>query len=597
MTTHTASLISPRSLFRQVLQHRRRLVLANVIALLATLISVPLPMLMPMLVDEVLLDQPAAGLAALQGLLPASWQQPTGYIVSVFVIVVVLRCISQALNIWQSRQFTLVAKTLTCDLRKQLLEKLTRITMQDYQHSGSGGLSSKLVTDVETIDRFIGDSLSRLLVALLTVVGTALILLYIDTFLGMFILLVNPLVIYASRKVGSRVQGLKQRENQSFERFQQSLVEVLDGLYQLRIANRERHFLSQLKAHAEGVRQDADRFAWQSEAASRLSFLVFLLGFELFRMVAMLMVLLSDLSIGEIFAVFGYLWFMLTPVQELLNMQYGWFGAKAAIARINQLLQMPELEEDAVPDSAVVDNGPACEAIAIRCRDLHFGYDDERAILNGLDIDIQAGKRIALVGTSGGGKSTLLQVLLGLYRKQRGELAVNGQPIEQYGYRRLRDQVAVVLQHPSIFNTSLRENLCLGEYYSDQQLWEVLNTAQLADVVAQWEQGLDTPLGRSGLRLSGGQRQRLAIARMLLGAPKLVIMDEATSALDMATEQAVHQAMQPFLAGRTVIIVAHRQSAILQADEVYVLDDGKVAQRGTHKALLEQHGLYQSLYA
>ncbi|MEF1187632.1 ABC transporter transmembrane domain-containing protein, partial [Vibrio sinaloensis] len=146
---------------------------------------------------------------------------------------------------------------------------------------------------------------------------------------GLFILLVNPIVIYFSRKLGSKVKHLKKKENQSFEHFQNRLVETLDGIYQLRAANREREFLNELKQQANAIRIDADKYAWQSEAAGRVSFLLFLLGFELFRAVAMLMVLFSDLTIGQIFAVFGYLWFMLSPVQELLGIQFSWYSAKA----------------------------------------------------------------------------------------------------------------------------------------------------------------------------------------------------------------------------------------------------------------------------
>lgn len=193
--------------------------------------------------------------------------------------------------------------------------------MKEYEERGSGGVSSHLVTDVETIDSFLGSSLSRFVVGVLTVFGTAIILLWLDWGLGLFILLVNPLVIYLSRKMGQRVKHLKKAENQSFERFQQRLVETLDGIYQLRAANRERAYLDVLKQDAEAIRHDADKYAWQSEAAGRVSFLMFLIGFELFRAAAMLMVLFSDLTIGQIFAVFGYLWFMLSPIQELLGIQ------------------------------------------------------------------------------------------------------------------------------------------------------------------------------------------------------------------------------------------------------------------------------------
>lgn len=579
-------------LLKQAKHHQPRLVVANIIALIAALISVPIPLLMPLMVDEILLNKPAGGVKFLSILLPDSLHQPASYILLVLVLVVLMRISSQALNILQSRQFTLVAKDITYHIRKHLIDKLGRISMRQYEERGSGGITSHLITDVETIDKFVGDTLSRFLIGLLTVIGTAAILLWLNWQLGLFILLMNPLVVYASRMMGNRVKNLKKKENQAFEKFQQRLVETLDGLYQLRAANREREFLTQLKSNASDIRHNADQYAWQSEAAGRLSFLLFLLGFELFRAAAMLMVLFSDLTIGQMFAVFGYLWFMLGPVQELLGLQFAWYSAKAAMQRLNGLMALEE-EVRPVPTENPFRQG---EALTIEIRKLHFAYDEDKEVLRGLNLTIPAGKRIALVGSSGGGKSTLIHLLLGIYQKDHGDIYVNGYPIESVGYEPLRDRMAVVLQHPVLFNDTLRHNLTLGADFDDEQLWQALEIAQLSDVTQRLTHGLETVIGRQGIRLSGGQRQRLAIARMILTNPEFVILDEATSALDTATEAALHTALNQFLSDKTTLIVAHRLSAVKQADLIYVLEDGQVSQTGTHSQLVNEKGLYQTLY-
>ncbi|NNN83917.1 ABC transporter ATP-binding protein [Vibrio sp. A8-1] len=583
--------ISRSWLITQVKKHQRPLLFANFIAIVATLISVPIPLLMPLMVDEVLLNQPAGGLALMNTLLPSDWQTPTGYILFTLLLVVLMRTGSQLLNIIQSRQFTRVSKTVTYQMRCKMIDKLGRISIRQYETRGSGGINAHLVTDIETIDQFIGSTLSKFLISLLTVLGTALVLLWLDWRLGLFILLVNPIVIYFSRLLGSQVKHLKKRENQAFEKFQNRLVETLDGIYQLRAANKEREFLTQLKNNADEVRANADKYAWQAEAAGRLSFLLFLLGFELFRAVAMLMVLFSDLTIGQNFAVFGYLWFMLGPVQELLGIQFSWYSAKAALTRINTLLQ---LEEEYRPISKV--NPFTHQPVTVTLSQVNFSYDGEKKVLDELSLSIPAGKKVALVGASGGGKSTLIQLLLGAYRADSGEIYFNGERCDDIGFEIIRSQIAVVLQQPILFNDTLRHNLTLGGDYDDASLWHALEVAQLQDVTHQLSQGLDTPIGRNGIRLSGGQRQRLAIARMVLSDPKLVILDEATSALDTATEAALHRALSGFLKGRTTLIVAHRLSAVKQADLIYVLEDGRVSQIGTHGELLEQQGLYQTLY-
>ncbi|PKF78063.1 ABC transporter ATP-binding protein [Vibrio sp. vnigr-6D03] len=589
MSEHT---ISRSWLLTQAKKHKKRLMVANLIAIGATLISVPIPLLMPLMVDEVLMNQPASGLDAMNQLLPSAWQTPIGYIGLTLVLVILMRCMSQALNILQSRQFTLVSKTITCKMREIMIDKLGRISIAQYETRGSGGINAHLITDIETIDQFIGSTLSKFVVSLLTVIGTAGILLWLDWRLGLFILLVNPIVIYFSRKLGSKVKHLKKRENQSFEKFQNRLIETLDGIYQLRAANKESVFLKQLKEQANDIRVDADKYAWQSEAAGRVSFLLFLLGFELFRAVAMLMVLFSDLTIGQIFAVFGYLWFMLTPVQELLGIQFSWYSAKAALKRINSLLN---LEEEA-RTGGKVDPFALNESVDVGIRNVTFSYNDEKTVLNNLSLHIPNGKKVALVGASGGGKSTLIQLLIGVYGAKSGQITFNGHTTDDIGFELIRKHIAVVLQQPILFNDSLRHNLTLGTEYSDAQLWKALEVAQLQDVTEQLTDGLDTQIGRQGVRLSGGQRQRLAIARMVLSDPKFVILDEATSALDTATESALHTALNQFLAGRTTLIVAHRLSAVKQADLIYVLEDGQVTQAGTHVELVQQDGLYQTLY-
>ncbi|MFH4531357.1 ABC transporter ATP-binding protein [Vibrio diabolicus] len=584
--------ISRSWLITQVKKHKSKLIIANLIAVLATLISVPIPLLMPLMVDEVLLDQPAKGLAAMNAILPEAWHTPTGYIFFTLFLVVLMRAASQGLNILQSRQFTLVSKTITFEMRSKMIDKLGRISIRQYETKGSGGINAHLITDIETIDKFIGSTLAKFVISFLTVIGTAIVLLWLDWRLGLFILLVNPIVIYFSRKLGSMVKHLKRKENHSFEIFQNRLVETLDGIYQLRAANKEREFLQQLKDSANQVRVDADKYAWQSEAAGRVSFLLFLIGFELFRAVAMLMVMFSDLTIGQIFAVFGYLWFMLSPVQELLGIQFSWYSAKAALKRINDLLVLEE-EQRPVPKVNPFKEG---REVNVKVENVDFSYNNENKVLDNLSLHIPAGKKVALVGASGGGKSTLIQLLIGVYRQNSGSIRFNDELTEDIGFEVIRDKIAVVLQQPILFNDTLRHNLTLGGNFDEMSLWRALEVAQLQDVISQLNHGLDTQVGRNGIRLSGGQRQRLAIARMVLSDPQFVILDEATSALDTATEAALHKALTEFLRGRTTLIVAHRLSAVKQADLIYVLEDGKVTQTGTHGELVEQEGLYQTLY-
>lgn len=573
-------------------EHRRELIKANIIALIAAVASVPLPLFMPLLVDEVLLNQPGFVVETVDPFFPPEWHGPVLYISVILIFTVCLRLAALMLNVWQARQFTIISKDVTYRIRSGMLSRLKRISMAEYETLGSGTVASHFVTDLDTIDRFLGSSLSRMLIALLSILGTALILLWMHWQLALFILFLNPVVIYFTTKVAKQVKHLKGKENKAFELFQSALTETLESIQQIRACNREQHYLSRLKADAREVRDRSSAFEWKSDAANRFSFVLFMVGVDLFRALSMLMVVFSDLSIGEMMAVFGYLWFMMGPVQEVLGIQYSFYGAKAALQRINSLISLGE--EPQYP--AEIDPFNGKQTVAIRLEDIHFSYGSGQEVLKGVSLTINAGQKIALVGASGGGKSTLVQVLLGLYPAASGEIYFDGVSVKKVGLACVRDHVATVLQQPALFNGTIRSNLMMGREFTDSELWTALEVAQLKSFVEEQEQTLDTRVGRQGIRLSGGQRQRLAIARMVLSDPKVVILDEATSALDAETEYDLHQALQRFLQGRTTIIVAHRLSAVKQADHVYVFEDGQICEQGGHEELINGNGLYARLY-
>ncbi|MCF7544172.1 ABC transporter ATP-binding protein [Pseudomonas petrae] len=576
---------------RLALQHKKALWVANGVAVLAVLCSVPIPLLLPLLVDEVLLSKGNSALIFMNQFLPDSLHKPVGYIGLMLVATLCLRLGALVFNVIQARLFAGLAKDIVYRIRTRLIERLKRISLSEYESLGSGTVTAHLVTDLDTVDKFVGETLSKFLVAMLTLTGTAAILMWMHWQLALLILLFNPLVVFATVKLGKRVKHLKKLENDSTSRFTQALTETLDAIQEIRASNRQGYFLGLLGLRAREVRDYAVSSQWKSDASGRASGLLFQFGIDIFRAAAMLTVLFSDLSIGHMLAVFSYLWFMIGPVEQLLNLQYAYYAAGGALTRINELLARADEPQYSGQTNPFVGR----QTVSIDVRGLSFGYNDEW-VLDQLDLSIKPGEKVAIVGASGGGKSTLVQLLLGLYTTKSGVIRFGGSSLQEIGLDTVRENVAVVLQHPALFNDTVRANLLMGREQDDKACWQALEIAQMDATIRALPLGLDSVVGRSGVRLSGGQRQRLAIARMVLADPKVVILDEATSALDAATEYNLHQALNRFLSGRTTLIIAHRLSAVKQADRVLVFDGGRIAEDGDHQQLIADGGLYARLY-
>ncbi len=575
-----------KKIFNEIKKYKKQLFLGNIIALLAALVSVPIPLFIPFIIDEILLNQPGFFLKFVNSIFG---QQPVWfYIVLVLIIILILRLLFFIFSVLQTKIFTTISKDVIYKIRKDMLHHLEKVSMSEYETAGTGKITSLFITDVNTIDQFLGVSISRLLVSILIIIGVAVILLWIHWQLALFILLLNPIVVYFTVVLGRKVGKLKRKENKAVELFQEALTETLDLFWQIRASNREKQFISNVIDEAHKVRDTSIAFGWKSDAATRLSFTVFLTGYEIFRAAGLFMVAYSDLTIGLMFAIFSYLWVMMTPIQEILGIQYAFHSASAALNRINELFKMkkePEYPHILNP----FKNEKTC---SIRLNEVYFSYDGVKPVLEKINMHIKAGQKVAIVGASGSGKTTLAHILVGFYPVDRGNVFYDGIPVEKIGLDVVRENVSLVLQMPMLFNDTVRFNLTLGKDIPEWKIWEALKIAQMEDVVKNFPEGLDTLVGKNGIKLSGGQRQRLAIARMILQDPKIVILDESTSALDTQTEFNLFKELQKFLKDRTTIIIAHRLSTITQADYIYVLDKGQIVQQGTHEELMKQEGLY-----
>jgi ATP-binding cassette subfamily C protein len=386
--------------------------------------------------------------------------------------------------------------------------------------------------------------------------------------------------------MSAKVGQLKKEENQAIATFQENVGETLELYGQIKASNKEAFFFSNAIKQAKNIQSTSNEFNFKSVAYEKLSYTIFLSLFELIRASGLLLVAYSDLSIGMMFAMFGYIWFIMTPVQDILSMQYSYSAAKAALSRINKVLT---LKTEVSGEEVIKEKN-----LTLSLKDLSFAYQSNaKLILKEISFDVMAGSKVALIGASGSGKTTLAQIISGFYEKTAGELFYNNVKTEDLDKHSIRENIFLVLQMPILFNSTLRFNITMGrENIDDKEILKALKIAQLDDMLQGMPNGLETIVGHHGIRLSGGQRQRLSIARMIIANPSIVIFDESTSALDVHTEAKLFVALEPILKDKTVITIAHRLSTVKNADMIYVLNDGEIVQRGTHAELENEEGHY-----
>lgn len=578
--------------WKEILSHikhyKKQLALGNVFAILATIINIPIPLFLPLLVDEVLLGEEGIFINTYRAFFREG--NAVIYVLVALFLAVFFRGLHFIFYTYQVKIFTTISKEITYKIREKLLKHLSKVSMSEFETEGSGKIASKLITDINTIDDFLGKSISKFLVSLLTIIGVAIVLISINWKLGLFIVLLNPVVIYFTTLVGKKVGKLKRKENKAIEVFQEALIETLELFWQIRASNREKFFLSNLIKEAKKVKETSAEFSWKSDSAVRLSALIFLIGYECFRAVAILFVAFSDLSIGMMFATFSYLWVMMTPVQDILSIQYAFHSANNALIRINEVLSL-KVEPDYKQEINPFENN---KTVSVSLKNMWFSYNEKDFVLKDINMYFLKGKKIAIVGASGSGKSTVASIILGFYPVKKGDILYDGISVKNIGLPIVRENVYLVLQNPQIFNNTLRFNLTLGKDISEEEIWKALEIAVLKDVLEKLPDKLDTVVGKNGIKLSGGQRQRLAIARMILAKPKVVILDESTSALDYITENKLMENLNQFLKDKTTIVIAHRLSTVKEADYIYVLEDGKVIEEGKHEELLEKEGIYSN---
>ena len=476
------------------------------------------------------------------------------------------------------------------DIRQQLFDQVIRMDIAWLTEKRKGDLIARMVTDVQEVEASIFKVLLTVFREPLVIIGSLIFLLYVSPPLTLFVFL---LMLFTGVIIGGIGKSLKKKSHKVQESLSNILSKVEENLTGLRIIKSFGAESFQSKQFAKDNNEYSHlltRLLWRRDLSSPLS------EFLGITMVAILLWYGSGLVFSGELRAESFLAFLLAffnvsqPTKSFSSAFYNIQKGMAAVDRIDQiLLVQPQIKEPAkVIPFSILQKG-------ITFKQLSFRYaEEERLALQNIDLAIPKGKIVAIVGESGSGKTTLIDLLLRFYEMQEGSIELDGKDVRNLNLNQLRQQFGVVSQDPVLFNDTIFNNIAFGmPAVSKMAVEKAAKIAHAEEFILQLPKAYETRIGDGGSKLSGGQRQRLTIARAILRNPPILILDEATSALDASSEQVVQVALQRIMQDRTTIIIAHRLSTIKFADEIIVLQEGRIVERGTHKDLLEQRGIYE----
>jgi ABC-type multidrug transport system fused ATPase/permease subunit len=477
------------------------------------------------------------------------------------------------------------------DLRNRMYQHLHSLELSFFDSQQTGQLMSRATVDLQAVRFFLGYGLIFILQAVLTIVIAATVMLVLDPWLAAISLAPMPFVIWVSFRYGRLNRPATQEVQQRIAELTAEAEENIGGVRVVKAFAQEERQLRRFEGAAQRVFD-------QSMVSTKLRafyspFIGFLpqLGLAALLFVGGKQVIDNQLSEGDFVAFYGYV-LLLTGPMRMLGMALGM--AQRAVASGERVFQLLDREPrlTAPPDAPALPAGGG----RVELRGVTFAYDGHEPVLRGVDLAVEPGRTVAIVGPTGSGKTTLVMLIPRLYDVDEGAVLVDGADVRSVDPASLRREVAIVSDDAFLFSASLRDNIAYARpEASDEEVVAAAVRAGLEGLLEDLPDGLDTLVGERGLTLSGGQRQRVAIARALLAEPRILILDDATSSVDATTESQIKTALGEVMEGRTTFIIAHRLSTIALADEVVVLEDGRVAARGTHRELLDRSPLYREI--
>jgi ATP-binding cassette, subfamily B, putative efflux pump len=542
---------------------------------------------------NLLIDRWCSDLVHLAGTTPTAEHKLAALSVVLLALYAVQSIVSYYRNYWAG----IAGNRLIFELQCKLFEHLQQLSHAFFDRNPSGAIVSRVLNDVQQARELIDSALIDVWMDAVSLALVVVVLFAMDWRLALVAMCIAPVWVMFMRYFSPRIKAVSHRMQETLESISGEVHERVAGATTVKSFGREEHEVRQFRERSEHL---CERMIDKVKLAARQEMFIQLLtrcAPAIVVWIGALMIIRGTMTLGTMVAFFTYLGFLYLPLERFAQFSVVMSSSLAAIERIFEFLDInPEIADHPLSRPFAVRRG------AVQFDRVSFSYparngQSGRVALADLSLSVPGGSRVALVGRSGAGKTTLASLIPRFYDVSGGRLLIDGKDVRHYTLKSLRDSVSLVAQDALLFSASIRDNLLYARPdASEEMIWQALGLANMREFVEELPGGIDTVIGERGVKVSGGQRQRLALARAFLKDSKIVILDEATSAVDSESENLIHEAMERLMEGRTVFLIAHRLRSAIDADLIVVLDHGNIVETGVHSELLRRGGTYARLF-